>query len=93
VKIVVSEGVREVWLSSEDTGAYGNSYIKIVSNILVIGTRCNCMSILFFLLFRQGSWYKSPKFVKCNCCGASCGQKHYASYWHDKSSFHTRASE
>lgn len=24
VKTVVSEGVREIWLSSEDTGAYGN---------------------------------------------------------------------
>ena len=24
MKTVVSEGVREIWLSSEDTGAYGN---------------------------------------------------------------------
>jgi tRNA A37 methylthiotransferase MiaB len=24
VKYVVSDGVKEIWLSSEDTGAYGN---------------------------------------------------------------------
>lgn len=24
VKSVISEGVKEIWLSSEDTGAYGN---------------------------------------------------------------------
>jgi len=24
VKSVVSDGVKEIWLSSEDTGAYGN---------------------------------------------------------------------
>jgi tRNA A37 methylthiotransferase MiaB len=29
VKIVVSEGVREIWLSSEDTGAYGNTIVQI----------------------------------------------------------------
>ncbi|XBI56083.1 hypothetical protein VPH35_037756 [Triticum aestivum] len=33
VKIVVSEGVREIWLSSEDTGAYGNFSIQIVIDL------------------------------------------------------------
>ena len=33
MKIVVSEGVREIWLSSEDTGAYGNFSVQIVIDL------------------------------------------------------------
>ncbi|XP_051217390.1 uncharacterized protein [Lolium perenne] len=34
VKIVVSEGVREIWLSSEDTGAYGRDIGTNLPNLL-----------------------------------------------------------
>uniref|UniRef100_A0ACD5UAC8 Uncharacterized protein n=1 Tax=Avena sativa TaxID=4498 RepID=A0ACD5UAC8_AVESA len=34
VKIVVSEGVREIWLSSEDTGAYGRDIGMNLPNLL-----------------------------------------------------------
>uniref|UniRef100_A0A0D9W544 Threonylcarbamoyladenosine tRNA methylthiotransferase n=1 Tax=Leersia perrieri TaxID=77586 RepID=A0A0D9W544_9ORYZ len=34
VKIVVSEGVREIWLSSEDTGAYGRDISTNLPNLL-----------------------------------------------------------
>ncbi|GJN27590.1 hypothetical protein PR202_gb15622 [Eleusine coracana subsp. coracana] len=34
VKVVVSEGVREIWLSSEDTGAYGRDIGTNLPNLL-----------------------------------------------------------
>lgn len=43
MRTVISEGVKEIWLSSEDTGAYGcfsNLYFLIFSS---------CDIILYFL--------------------------------------------
>lgn len=34
VRSVVSDGVREIWLSSEDTGAYGNC-VLVISEITI----------------------------------------------------------
>jgi threonylcarbamoyladenosine tRNA methylthiotransferase CDKAL1 len=35
VKAVVKEGVKEVWLTSEDTGAYGRDLNTNISELLV----------------------------------------------------------
>lgn len=38
VKSVISDGVKEIWLSSEDTGAYGNFliFVEVLQVILLI---------------------------------------------------------
>lgn len=75
MKTVVSEGVREIWLSSEDTGAYGNLDVQFFLYLLMTDT-CGNYRVKFTSLackiFRTGHRYKSSKFVKCDCCGASC---------------------
>ena len=50
MKTVVSEGVREIWLSSEDTGAYGNLDVQFLPGLLMIDTCGNYMVIYFFWL-------------------------------------------
>jgi len=50
VKTVVSEGVREIWLSSEDTGAYGNPDVQFLPGLLMIADTCGYMVIYFFWL-------------------------------------------
>jgi len=49
VKNVVSEGVREIWLSSEDTGAYGNLDVQFFLGLLIVDTCGNYMLIYFWL--------------------------------------------
>lgn len=36
VRTVISEGVKEIWLSSEDTGAYGKICDKISAFVVII---------------------------------------------------------
>jgi tRNA A37 methylthiotransferase MiaB len=48
VKTVVSEGVREIWLSSEDTGAYGNFSVQFLLDLIMTDTCNNCMVIYLF---------------------------------------------
>ncbi|PWZ43950.1 Threonylcarbamoyladenosine tRNA methylthiotransferase [Zea mays] len=50
VKTVVSEGVREIWLSSEDTGAYGNLNVQFFLGLLMIDPCGNYMVISYFWL-------------------------------------------
>ena len=50
MKTVVSEGVREIWLSSEDTGAYGNFGVQFLLDLLMTDTCNNCMVIYLFWL-------------------------------------------
>lgn len=35
MRTVISEGVREIWLTSEDTGAYGRDLGSNISELLV----------------------------------------------------------
>ena len=49
MKNVVSEGVREIWLSSEETGAYGNLDVQFFLGLLIVDTCGNYMLIYFWL--------------------------------------------
>jgi threonylcarbamoyladenosine tRNA methylthiotransferase CDKAL1 len=49
VKTVVTEGVPEIWLSSEDTGAYGNLDVQFFLGLLIVDTCGNYMVIYFRL--------------------------------------------